>query len=97
MKPTELKTSENHFQDIWNGIKTFEIRSTADRTFKVGQHLLLRETCLNSSEFKGRAIEVKITHLLTSEMFSKGLKPNYACLSIQILDRINDYGSRNAV
>lgn len=97
MKPTELKTSENHFNDIWIGLKTFEMRSTADRTFKPGQHLMLREAQLNSSIFTGHAIEVSITHVLTSEMFPKGLKPKFACLSIQVLDRINDYGSRNAV
>jgi hypothetical protein len=64
MTTHELKTINPHFQDQFNGCKTFEIRLD-DRGFQVGDTLKLLEfdkfECIHS----GRWVEVFVTHILS--------------------------------
>jgi len=76
---TVLKTVNPHFDNVMCGRKTFEIRSTKDREFVVGQNLLLRE--FTPDGFTNRAVWVVISHILTHDDFPDGIKPDYAILS----------------
>lgn len=51
MKAVELKTDPQVFQDVLDGIKTFEIRFN-DRDFKVGDEILLKETQFTGVQMK---------------------------------------------
>jgi hypothetical protein len=74
-----LKTVQPHFSEVWFGRKTFEMRSTNDRTFQVGDTLLLKEWKKEEAVFTGKGIEAKITHVLEGPVF--GLEAGYAILS----------------
>lgn len=61
----ELKTWPPQFQSIWDGLKTFEVRSTRDRRFVVGQRIKLREWRPANGEYTGRTMVVRVTYVLT--------------------------------
>jgi len=76
----ELKTWTEHFQDVWDGIKTFELRKN-DRDYKVGDILLLREYNLDENEYTGNTIHKYVTHILEGGQF--GLEEGYIIMSIE--------------
>lgn len=68
----ELKTDHEPFEAVFSGAKTHEIRSGADRDFKVGDTLILRETRYSHDEMRvdgrpleytGRTVERIVTHI----------------------------------
>ena len=83
---TVLKTVNPHFQNVWFGRKTFELRFTKDRDFVVGQSLLLRE--FTTDGFTDRAVWVDISHILTHNDFPDGIKPDYAILSFRHIHNV---------
>jgi Domain of unknown function (DUF3850) len=89
VKTHELKTVHPHFQDVWTGHKTFEIRWN-DRGFQVGDTLVLKEYVANDGYYSGRKIEACVTHILPSEKFLSGIKPGYVVMSIKEVGRSHE-------
>lgn len=79
-----LKCVNPHFENVWNGTKTFEIRFDLDRDFKVGQTWKLKEFNPETKSFTGRYVDFEILHILSSKDFPEGLKENYSILSISV-------------
>jgi ParB family chromosome partitioning protein len=87
--PNEVKEHTNHelkvwpayFEQIWDGMKGFELRKN-DRDYKSLDTLLLKEY-LPSTGYTGREVEALITYVLTDvEPF--GLKDGFCILSLKI-------------
>lgn len=83
----ELKTWSEHFNQVFMGHKTFEVRLN-DRDFKVGDTLTLIEGDLwgDYPEGKrwfptGRKLSRRITHILHGGQF--GIREGYCVMSIQ--------------
>lgn len=81
MKTHELKTVQPHFEQVFSGKKRAEIRRD-DRSFEVGDRLILREYDALSGIYSGRTIEARVTHVLSG---FEGLAPGYVALSIEPL------------
>lgn len=76
----KLKTWREFYQDVYDGIKKFEIRFN-DRDFQVGDILTLIETDPNNfNASTGRQSSYQITYILRSY---DALKPGYICMSIK--------------
>lgn len=75
----KLKTWPKYFQDSWDGIKTFEVRTHSDGDFIVGQKIMLQEWIPDSQLYTGREILATISYLLMWE--------SLAIFSIQILSK----------
>lgn len=73
----ELKIKSEFYHAVKNGIKRCEIRRN-DRDFKVGDDIKL--TCANEIP-----LVLMITHILTDEEFSEGLKKGYCAISFERL------------
>jgi hypothetical protein len=88
MKNHELKTDHQPFSDVFNGLKSFEIRKD-DRHFSVNDTLHLRETYHTGEEmakgapldYTGRELLLSVTHKLTGY----GLLDGWCIMSIRIL------------
>lgn len=78
-----LKTFEYHFESIWNGQKTFEIRFN-DRKFKCGDILVLCER--RRKRDTGRKIVAIILHTLKNY---EGIENGYIILSLLICRKIS--------
>lgn len=85
----DLKTYPEYFKDVKAGIKTFEIRK-ADRNFKVGDELLLREYYPDDFKefgdkafYTGEVCHRKITYILKGGQF--GIEKDYVVLSLKIV------------
>lgn len=76
----ELKICNEHFEDIWNGVKTFEIRRN-DRNFQVGDELCLKEFNPETEKYTGSICHVKVKYILKGGHF--GLKKGYVIMSIE--------------
>jgi hypothetical protein len=89
-----LKTIQPHFDDIWEGRKSFELRKE-DRTtvvegvevplrYQVGDTLFLEE--YEVDHYTGRMVIVTVTHVLRDAP-QFGLLPDYVIMSIRVRDR----------
>ena len=77
----ELKIDPEYFEAVKSGDKTFEVRSTKDRTFRVGDVVKLCEWKKNPNYIPGtlsiyeyptgREIVVKITYILNNSEYCK--------------------------
>ena len=76
----ELKTWPEHFQNVWDGVKTFELRKN-DRDYKVGDKLFLREFDPTINEYTGNMVYRDVTHILEGGQF--GLQEGYIIMSIE--------------
>lgn len=74
----KLKIKKEYFRAVVMGIKTFEIRETRDRDFKVGQYILLEEID-NSNNLTKEAALVKIVYVTDYEQ-----KEGYEVLGIEL-------------
>ncbi len=86
----DLKTHPPYFQRVAAGQKRVEIRAEDDRTFAVGDHLVLREYVppgdtkpATSGHYTGRICAVVVTDVLRDPPW---VPDGYAALSIQLLD-----------
>lgn len=61
-KTHELKTHSKAFDAIWFGEKTYEIR-VADRDFRVGDRLFLREWDLDKKDYTDRCLIATVTYM----------------------------------
>lgn len=76
----------SHFEEIYEGKKTFELREN-NRDFSVGDTLELQEYNLDESGilgYTGRKISVIVTHIFHGGKL--GLAPNYCIMSIKVLE-----------
>ncbi len=81
----ELKTIPPYWSDVAAGEKTFEVRSTADRTFAIGDTLVLREWTPDGEGdgyYTGRECRVVVTYLLNGP--GVGVPAKLAVMSIQL-------------
>ncbi len=58
-----LKTWPEFFQAVWSGDKTCEVRKN-DRSFVVGDVLMLQEWCPVREAYLGRVVSVRVSHVL---------------------------------
>lgn len=86
----ELKTDPDVFDDVFNGVKTFEIRKN-DRNYQIGDRLILRRTQHTGEEMKngkpliysGPECEVEIQYILCGPIH--GLADGWVIMSIKFL------------
>lgn len=64
MKAHELKSHIGSFSDIWNGKKLFEYRNN-DRSFEIGDILVLQEFNPETGMYTTREMIVGITYIST--------------------------------
>ena len=62
----ELKISPDFFDAVKNNIKTFEVRNK-DRSFKVGDTLLLKEFVATENRYTGRETTKAVTYVMDNE------------------------------
>lgn len=87
MKTHELKTWPEYFEAVASGAKNFEIRSTKDRTFEVGDKVVLKEWDPATSSYSGRLRVRQITYIVAGAPF---LPDHLAVLGLA------KYGSRTS-
>lgn len=80
MKVHELKCWPEYFAAIERGTKTFEVRSTKDRTFEVGDVLRLKEYHPSPSHYTGREMDVDVTYIMGGQPF---LPPGTCVMAIR--------------
>lgn len=78
MKVHDLKILPEHYMNILNGNKSFELRKN-DRNYHVGDFLRLREWERN---YTGKLINAKITYVLEDETY---LQKGYVALGIKVM------------
>ena len=89
MSTHELKTDPDVFEDVYHGLKTFEIRFN-DRNFQVGDTLILRRTIYSGEEmekgkpliYSGHAIHVAVMHIMHGPTY--GLMDGWCIMSIAL-------------
>jgi len=82
-----LKTWPQFFQDVSDGVKTFELRKD-DRGFSVGDVLILMEfdPYKKGGCYSGRAISRLVMYKLDAASFS-GIEKGYCILGLGVLPR----------
>ena len=80
----ELKTWPRFFQDMADGVKTFELRKD-DRGFEIGDALLLREYMPDVEQYTGRQLIRLVVYKLNNSIFSGGLQPDHCILGLSML------------
>jgi len=82
----ELKCWPKFFGPIARGEKRHDLRRATDRTFGVGDHLLLREFEPEEGSYTGRTQMVRITYITSAEqpcaLSEVALNPDFCILSI---------------
>lgn len=76
-----LKTIQPFFDNVKNGIKTFEIRKR-DRSFHIDDILILQEYDPTNNTYTGSLICVQITDILYDKP-EYGLMPGYCIISFK--------------
>lgn len=87
----ELKTWPRHFQAIWDGRKSFELRRN-DRGFQVGDVLYLREwepslqyAISGGGQYLGRWVTAEVTYMLTEfEEQPEFVPDNWVIMSLKV-------------
>lgn len=79
----ELKTIDPHYEDIVEGLKTFEMRRD-DRAYAAGDVLHLRQYDPKLDAYSGYGFRVRVTHLLRGPCF--GLADGWVIMSIAAED-----------
>lgn len=88
MKVHELKTVQPWFDDVYKGVKKFEVRKN-DRKFSVGDYLLLREFSPTLGDLEGGGtygegfILCRVTYIL--EGFTFAFQGNNIAMGIEIV------------
>jgi hypothetical protein len=80
-----LKANPPHFQALWEGSKTFEVRWN-DRDFQLADCLVMEEWI--EGEPTGRAVSALVSHMLHGGEY--GLADGWVCLSLKYMDRHDD-------
>ncbi len=77
-KSHDLKCHPEFFQDIWEGIKTFEVRVN-DRDFHQWDELVIREYEPEAKVYSGRVVRARAGYVLDAYF---GLLPGYVGMSL---------------
>ena len=75
----ELKTWNEYFEEVFMGHKTFEVRK-ADRPFKKGDILILREWNLKTKQYTGRELARNVSYVLEGGQF--GIEKGFMVMAI---------------
>lgn len=73
----ELKILPDYFDDVKNGIKTFEIRKN-DRGYQVGDSLILQE--FQNDSYTGKELQAIVRYMTDYEQ-----KENYVVMAIEVV------------
>lgn len=76
----ELKTWPSYFNSVMNGIKPFEVRK-ADRDFKIGDVLLLKEWNPTTERYTGAVCTRQVCYILKGGQF--GIESGYVVMGLQ--------------
>lgn len=79
-KVHQIRIGTTFFEDVCNGVKTFELRKN-DRGYTKGDILEMME--FTNGKYTGRSVKVHVTYIL--EDFT-GLKEDYCIMAIKIMD-----------
>ncbi len=87
-KVSYLKSWSMFFDDIKRGIRTSDIRCTDDRSFSIGDILVLKRYDPVKAEFTGDEMTVEVTYVQNSRsnpcaISADALRHNYVVLSIR--------------
>jgi len=77
-----LKTINPFFTAVWEEGKLFELRLD-DRSYEVGDRVLLLEYDKEQNEFSGRAICATISYILRATDLPEGLKKGYVIFMLE--------------
>lgn len=88
MTTHDLKIAPEWFDDVCEGVKTFEIRKD-DRDYRLGDILRLREWTFDEG-YTGFETRARVTSILWAEEFPDGLKPGYVVMSIRHIEGTGD-------
>lgn len=80
----ELKVWPEYFQAILDGLKTYELRHTHDRTFAVGDILRLREWIPwggLAPRYTGRVVRREITYIMHPTPDIPGIREGWVILA----------------
>lgn len=80
----KLKILPQYFNDVKNGVKTFEIRKEDNRRFAVGDTALLQEYDAESGLYTGNSIAVFITYVLR-DVSVYGLMQGFCIFGFKII------------
>jgi ParB family chromosome partitioning protein len=74
----KIKLSDELFNDVVDGTKTFELRDN-DRGYSVGDTLVLMEWNPRAYQYTGRSVKKKVSYILKDYI---GLERGYVIMSI---------------
>lgn len=80
----EVKTWPEFFQQVWDGIKPFELRYN-DRDYQEKDRLILREWCPVRKLYTGRRI---IADVLSVISWSMALQPGHVAMGLHVTEKI---------
>ena len=75
----ELKTWNEYFEEVFMGHKSFEVRK-ADRPFKKGDVLVLKEWNPKTKQYTGRELARNISYVLEGGQF--GIEKGFMVMAI---------------
>ena len=82
----ELKSWPEFFEEVRSGRKMHELRRADDRSFRVGDYLVLREYDPRREVYTGRRCRVEVTYITSADVpcafFDAALDPRYCILSV---------------
>lgn len=78
-----LKTSPEPFDATWSAVKSFEVRKN-DRSFSIGDVLVLRRWNPETARYTGRVMLCTLTYLVEGKF---GLPPELAVLGVGEIER----------
>lgn len=94
MRTHRLKTLQSYFTEVWNGVKTFEVRNN-DRDFQVGDNLVLVEYEPSPDiTIDSRQLGCTVRYVLPGGRF--GIDPGYVVMAITIDWKYPDYAKEKA-
>lgn len=74
-----VKCWPEYFEDVWSGIKTFELRKD-DRDYESGDHIEIQEYDPNTENYSGRVVGGNIPYVLKGPAF--GLEKGHCICSL---------------
>ena len=94
MRIIELKSWPAHFEPIFTGKQTFDIRRN-DRLYKTGDRLELKEWNPVSMSYTGRACKadvLSVVHDRDDAFYTRSLAPGHCVLSIKLVQQEKPHG-----
>lgn len=90
MKIHKLKSWTEFFEQIKTGAKKHDLRRSDDRSFSVGDTILLQEYDSINRCYTGNELEVKVTYITSDKnpcaLSNEALNENFCILSISLIN-----------